>query len=144
MDLGGAHQESLRAAKSVISGCGTVYINTVIYFLSSNTFLWNTPQIICILSIDCYYLFRLINHKSIFLTAVTNTLGPSTRYSRYIPWKELSLDSFIYCLYYLYDTYVNFILIRKNLLLATVLVRCDQKQMRVHCLLLGWGTYCRA
>jgi hypothetical protein len=52
-------------------------------FPSSNTFLWNTIKIFCLLSIDCYYLFRLINHNHgikgsmcvphIFLAAVTNT-----------------------------------------------------------------------
>jgi hypothetical protein len=86
MDLDGAQQESWWAAKSTISGSGTVYVNTAIYFPSSNTFLWNTPLILCLLSIDCYYLLRLINHKSriqsshvryhIFLAAIVKSLCP--------------------------------------------------------------------
>ncbi len=31
---------------------------------SSDTFLWNTPKILCLLSFDCYYFFRLINNKN--------------------------------------------------------------------------------
>jgi Zn-dependent protease with chaperone function len=64
MDLDGAQQENLWAAKSMISRSGTMYVNSTVYFPSSNTFLWNTPLILCLLSIDCFYLLRLINYKS--------------------------------------------------------------------------------
>jgi hypothetical protein len=85
MNLDGAQQKSLRAAKSVISGRGAVYLNTAIHFPSSNTFSWNTPQILWVLSFDCYCLVRLINHKTgikasmcghcIFLAAVAYSTG---------------------------------------------------------------------
>ncbi len=51
MDLKRAHQEDLRAAKFVT------------YFCTCITFLWNTPQTFCLLSMDCYYLSRLINNN---------------------------------------------------------------------------------
>jgi hypothetical protein len=64
MDLEGAHQEGLSVAKFVVSGCRTTYVNIAIYFLSSITFWWNTPPVLCLLSIDCYYLFMLINYNN--------------------------------------------------------------------------------
>ncbi len=43
-------------------------------YLTSIIFLWNTPQIFFLLIIDCYYLFRLINHnKGFCLGCVANT-----------------------------------------------------------------------
>jgi hypothetical protein len=39
-------------------------VNIAIYFPCSISFLWNTTKIFCLLSIDCYYLFRLINHNN--------------------------------------------------------------------------------
>ncbi len=60
--LDGAHQESLRAAKSVISLCGTMYVNISIYIFSlHNYFLVEHSSNILSANIDCYYLLRLIN-----------------------------------------------------------------------------------
>jgi hypothetical protein len=59
----GTHQEGSRAAKSVISRCQTMSVNIVIYFPSDIIFMWRTPQIFFLLSIDCSYLFRLTNHN---------------------------------------------------------------------------------
>ncbi len=52
-------------------------------FSFSHTFLWDTPKILCLLSIGCSYLFRLFNQNRgikdstcvhhIFLAAVANT-----------------------------------------------------------------------
>jgi hypothetical protein len=39
-------------------------VRIAIYFCTSIIFLWNTPEIFCLLSIYCYYLFRLINNNS--------------------------------------------------------------------------------
>ncbi len=51
-----------------------------IYFRDSIIFLWATPQISCLLSIDCYYLCRLINHKSgIKTTACVNHVSTAVR-----------------------------------------------------------------
>jgi hypothetical protein len=54
----------LRAAKSVIGGCWTMCMRIAIFFPTNNIFLWNTSQISCLLSIDCFNLLRLINHSS--------------------------------------------------------------------------------
>jgi hypothetical protein len=65
MDLDGVHQEASRTDKSVVSKCWTMCMIIAIYFLlASIIFLWNTSQISCLLSFDCYYLLRLINHNS--------------------------------------------------------------------------------
>ncbi len=61
MDLDEAHQDALYIAKSVISGCWTMLVSIAIYFRTSLLFLWKTPKISCLLSIDSYYLLRLIN-----------------------------------------------------------------------------------
>jgi hypothetical protein len=61
MDWDGTQQEDLCKAKSVISGCLTLGVSIAIYFLpSTDYFLWNTPQISCLLSIDCYYPFGIM------------------------------------------------------------------------------------
>ncbi len=57
-----------------------------IYFCDSIIFLLTTPKISCLLSIDRYYIFRLINHKCLkkadkwsqrgyYLWLSTNTRG---------------------------------------------------------------------
>jgi hypothetical protein len=58
-----------------------MYVNIGIYFPSSITFLWNTHQVFCLLSIGCYLLKLIKNNDGIkaslcihhiFLAAVTN------------------------------------------------------------------------
>ncbi len=63
MDLDGTQQEDLPIAKPMISGCQTIYMSFAIYYIISIIFLMNTPQISCLLRIDCYNLFKLINPK---------------------------------------------------------------------------------
>jgi hypothetical protein len=70
IDLVVAQQEGSPAAKSVISRCGAVNVNTIIYLPSSNSFLWNTPPIFCLPSIDYYYLFRLNNQETRIKTSM--------------------------------------------------------------------------
>ncbi len=41
----------------------TMWANIANYFITGVIFLWNTPQISCLFSIDCYHLFRWINHN---------------------------------------------------------------------------------
>ncbi len=48
----------------VSSGYQTMCVSIAIYFLTGIIFLWKTPQISCLLCIDCYDLFRLNNHNS--------------------------------------------------------------------------------
>jgi hypothetical protein len=64
MELDCAQQEILQAAKYMISGCEVVYVNTAIYFPSSYFFLVEHSSDTCLLSIGCFYLFRLINHET--------------------------------------------------------------------------------
>ncbi len=61
--LGWSRPRRPLTAKSVISRCWMMWVCIAVYF-QYNYFLWSTPQMSCLLSIDCYYLFRLINHKS--------------------------------------------------------------------------------
>ncbi len=73
MDLDGTHQEDARIFKFMIrrmEGCRTMNLSIAIYLLTSIIFLWNTPQISYLLSIDCYNLFRLINHNSRIIASV--------------------------------------------------------------------------
>ncbi len=60
MDLDGAHPGSSRAAQSMICGYRIVYVYSVIYFSSGNIVFWNTPQLIYLRSIDCYYLLGFL------------------------------------------------------------------------------------
>ncbi len=62
MDLDGVHQEVTQAAESVISRCRVCQYYHL--FPAGIAFLWGTPQISCLLSIDCYYLSRLINYNN--------------------------------------------------------------------------------
>jgi hypothetical protein len=39
-------------------------ISIAIYSPTSTIFVWNTPSISCLPCIDCYHLFKLINHNS--------------------------------------------------------------------------------
>ncbi len=61
-----------------------IIVNIIIYYPSSNPFLLDTPPIFCLLSIDCSFIFKLINNNHgiikasicvhhIFLAAVANT-----------------------------------------------------------------------
>jgi hypothetical protein len=59
----GTHQEDSSIVKSVIRRCWTMCMSIVIYFLLV-IFSCGTPQISCLLSIDCYYFYRLINYNS--------------------------------------------------------------------------------
>jgi hypothetical protein len=55
MDLDGAQLEGLRAAKFMISGCQTMYVNIAIYFPYNINFLWNTPKLFV-----CLVLFVIV------------------------------------------------------------------------------------
>ncbi len=60
--LGWSRPRSSLTAKSMISRCRMIRVCIAVYF-HYNYFLWSTPQMSFLLSIDCYCLFRFINHK---------------------------------------------------------------------------------
>ncbi len=57
---GWSTSKRLRAAKSMSIECRTMCMKIAIYFPTKIIFLWKRSQISCPLSIDYYYLFRLI------------------------------------------------------------------------------------
>jgi hypothetical protein len=64
VDLNGAHQEGSVVAKSMISGCWTIYLNiAIIYFPSSTTFFRALLKyFVCLVLITIF--FRLIHHNN--------------------------------------------------------------------------------
>jgi hypothetical protein len=52
MNLDSEHSPTVQSGNC---GYGTVYVNIVLYFPSSNTVFWNTPQMVYLRSIDCCY-----------------------------------------------------------------------------------------
>jgi hypothetical protein len=73
---------------SRISGSLTICVSVAIYFPICIIFLWNTPPASCLLSVECYYRFRLIKNNSRIkasvclyhiVFALSRTLGKSKK-----------------------------------------------------------------
>ncbi len=54
----------LDGAQCVISRCQIMYMNIAIYFPTRIIVYRNIPEIFCLLSIDCSFLFRLFNQNN--------------------------------------------------------------------------------
>ncbi len=57
-------------------------VSIAICYPTNIVFLWKTPQTSCLLNVDCYYLFRLINHdRGIKASACINHISSAVSHT---------------------------------------------------------------